>query len=372
MNFRHCVPLPVLAASTLICGLPVMADNVKQGVSVSFGTEYDSNPALMTSNEEGVWRAKITPSYSLIGTYGADEYKARFSLNLERSNNEMLSTNREDPSLLLGWRHLTETGEFGLAARYEEVSTRVTELAESGLVSADGTRTTMYLNGNWRSALSERSALSADVEYKDVSYEGGAYTDYTNLAGGVTYSYLLSERTESFLRATTGHYEPDGSLGSSSDYYSIVAGLKWKATERLDWSVQAGASRVTGQPDDNGWQGNVALNYEITPRSNMSMEMGRYVSPSGEGGFAESDQVKGTWGYAFSDRTRSGIEAYWRDYKGTTPSTVHQLGAWISHELSPFWNARFFYQHKQREQDGLPNASANLLGVSLVYTHPDL
>lgn len=368
MNFRHSVPLPLLA---LVSGLPVMADNLQQDVSVSFGAEYDSNPALMTSNEEGVWRAKITPSYSLIGTYGADEYKARLSLNLERSSNATLSANREDPSLLLDWRRQTETGEFGLAAKYEEVSTRVTELSESGLISADGTRAAKSLAGNWRSALSERSTLAADAEYKDVSYDGGAYTDYSNLAGGVTYSYLLSERAEPFLRAAASHYEPDGSLGSSSDYYSIVAGLKWKATERLDWSVQAGANRVTGQTEDNGWQGNFALNYEITPRANMAMEMGRYVSPSGEGGFAESDQVKGSWGYAISERTRSGIEAYWRDYKGATPSTIYQLGAWVSHELSPFWNARFSYQHKQREQDGLPNASANLLGVTFVYTHPD-
>ena len=33
---------------------------------------------------------------------------------------------------MLGWRHLTETGELGLAAKYEKASTRVTELAESG------------------------------------------------------------------------------------------------------------------------------------------------------------------------------------------------------------------------------------------------
>lgn len=361
----------MLAAGTLLSGLPVMADELQQSVSVFLGTEYDSSPALMTSDEEGVWRAKIMPSYNLIGTYGADEYKARLTLNLERSSDATLSANREDPSLLLGWKRQTETGEFGLSAKYEEVSTRITELSESGLLSADGTRINKSLAGNWRTALSERSDLLADVEYKDVSYDGGAYIDYANLAGGVTYSYALSERAEPFVRGAVSHYEPDGSLGVSSDYYSIVAGLKWKATERLNWSVQAGANRVSGQTEDNGWQGNFALNYDITPRANMTMEMGRYVSPSGDGGFAESDQLKGTWGYAISERTRSGIEAYWRDYQGATPSTLYQLGAWVSHELSPFWNARLAYQYKQREQDGLPSASANQLGVSFVYTHPD-
>lgn len=372
MSFHYpAARLSALAAGTLLYSLPSVADVWHHAVTAPFTAEYDSNPTMTTASEEGVWRARFSPGYTLTGTFGVDEFKAGLTLNLERPSDESLSKSRQDPAVLLGWQRQTETGEFGIAAKYHEVSTRVSELDDSGLLAADGSRITKSVAGKWRSALSGRSSLSVDTEYKNVSYEGGAYTDYANLAGGVTYGYALSERAEPFVRASVSHYEPDGSLRSSSDHYSALAGLKWKATERLDWTVQGGAGRTVGNGDDVGWQGGFGLHY-VTPRADFTLDLGRSVSPSGEGGFAESDQLKGSWGYAIDERTRSGIDVSWRDYKGATPSTSRQFGAWLSREVTPFWNARLSYRYKQRQQDGLPDASANLLGLSLVYSHPDL
>ena len=370
MRFHHSARLPALAAGTLLCSLPVAADVWHHAVTAPFTGEYDSNPAMATANEKSVWRAKFSPSYTLTRTSGADEFKAGLVLNLERSSDESLSASRQDPGLLLGWQRQTETGEFGLLARYDEASTRVTELDESGLLAVDGTRVTRSLAGKWRTALGERSSLAADAAYKNVSFDGGSLIDYTNLAGGVTYSYALSERVEPFMRATASHNDPDA-VRSSSNYYSALGGLKWKATERLDWTVQAGVGRTTGNNGDSGWQGGLGLHYAI-PRGELTLDVGRTVNPSSEGGFAESDQVKGSWGYAIDERTRSGIDATWRDYKGTTPSTTQQLGAWLNRELTPFWNARLSYRYKLRQQDGQPDASSNLLGLTLIYTHPDL
>ena len=50
---------------------------------------------------------------------------------------------------------------------------------------------------------------------------------------------------------------------------------------------------------------------------------------------------------------------------------MNQLGFWASQELSPYWNARLSYQYKQRQQVGQASASSALLGLSLVYAHPD-
>jgi len=371
LKSRRFVRLPILAASVLLVSLPAMADVWHHAVSAAATVEYDSNPDLSPTEEEGVWRFRFVPSYDLTGTFGVDEFRANFKLNLERSTDQSLSEDREDPSLALGWRRQTETGEFGLNARYEEISTRVSELDANGLVNTDGTRTTQAVSGNWRSALGALNTLSADAEYRDVAYAGGIYTDYTNLSGGLTYGHSLSERSEAFLRATASHYTPDDKLAaSSSSYYGLLGGMKWQASERLDWTVQAGASSITGNDDDTGWQGSLVLNY-LTLRSDLALDIGRTISPSGEGGVAESDQIKGVWSYALGERTRAGIDAAWRDYRGDTPNTLRQLGAWVSRELTPFWNTRLYWQYKQRQEDGQPDASANLVGLMLAYTHPD-
>lgn len=346
-----------------------MADVWHHSVSASLTGEYDSNPNLSQSDEGSVWRTKLVPTYSLIGTFGVDEYKAGLSLNLERSTDQALSEDREDPSFYLSWLRQTETGGFGINARYEKASTRITELEESGLVTTDGTRTSMSLAGNWRSALSERSTLAANAEYRDVTYDGGTYTDYSNLSGGISFSHALSERIEPFLSATASRYEPDGPSGSSSNHYSAQAGVKWKASERLDWILQGGSSLITGETDDTGWQASFGLHY-ITQRSDLALNAGRYVNPSGEGGYAASDQVKGAWSYAINERTRSGIDAAWRNYMGDTPNTLYEFGAWISRELTPFWSARLSYRYKQRQEEGLSDATENLLGMTLSYSHP--
>ena len=126
---------------------------------------------------------------------------------------------------------------------------------------------------------------------------------------------------------------------------------------------------------DTGWQGSFALRY-LGPRYDASFDIGRSIAASGEGGYVESDQIKGTLGYAIDERTRSGLDASWQDNKGIAPNTMQQFGAWASHELSPFWNARLYYRHKQRQQNGLlrttqTDASGDVLGLTFIYTHPD-
>jgi hypothetical protein len=47
---------------------------------------------------------------------------------------------------------------------------------------------------------------------------------------------------------------------------------------------------------------------------------------------------------------------------------MQQLGAWASRELSPFLYVRLSYQHKLRRQSGQPDASADVLGLTLIYS----
>ncbi len=361
--------LLLLAAGCTLGSVQVLAGEWNQTLSLPTTLEYDSNLPLSTSNKQGVSRLIVVPAYSLTGTYGIDEFKAGLGLRVERSSDQRVSIDREDPNLLVGWRRLTETGEFGLTAKYDQVSSREAELQETGGSTADSTRKTGSLGGVWRSAVTELSTLTVDADYKTVSYDAGTQTDYTNLAAGISWNYTWSERIEPFLRFSVSHYDPDKSTATAatSDYYNATLGVKVKATEQLEWTAQGGPGRVSARTTDTGWQGSVDVHYR-GDRYDAGLNLGRSVTTSGDGGFVASDRVAGTFGYAIDERSGLGLSASWQDNKGDNPNTMQQLGTWASHELSPFWHARLYYQHKLRREDGQSDASGDVFGVTLVYS----
>lgn len=349
--------------------MPVLAADWQQSVSLPATLEYDSNLPLSTTNKQGVSRLIIAPAYNLIGTYGIDELKAGLGLHVERSSDQRLSINREDPNLMLGWRRQTETGEFSLTTTYAQTSSRAAELQDTGRITADSTSKTQSLKGGWRSTVSELSTLTADADYKTVSYDTVSQTSYNNLSAGIKWDYAWSERIEPFLRISVSHYDPHTTTATvaKSDQYVAAAGVKVKAFENLEWTAQGGPSRVSAQASGTGWQGSVDMRY-LGARYDASLNMGRSVSVSGAGGFAAAERVSGAFGYTIDDRSGLGFTASWQNNKGSTPNTMRQLGASASHELSPVLHARVYYQHKLRRQASQPDASGDVFGVTLVYS----
>ncbi len=369
MNACCRIRLLLLAAGWACCSVPVLAGEWEQSISLPATLEHDSNPSLATTNKQSVSRLIVVPAYTLVGTYGLDEFKAGLGLRVERSSDQNISVDREDPNLLAGWRRLTQTGEFGLTATYQEVSSRAAELENTGGITPDSTQKTGSIKGLWRSAVSDRSTLTVDGDYKMVSYDAGTQTDYKNLAAGISWNYTRSERIEPFLRFSVSHYDPDKTTltVAKSDYYAATAGVKVKATEGLEWTAQGGPGRVSGRSSGTGWQGSGDMLYR-GDRYDITLSAGRSVTVSGNDGFTVANRVGGTIGYSIGERSGLGLSASWQDNKGDNPNTLQQLGAWASHELSPFLHARLYYQHKLRSEDRQPDASGDVFGISLVYS----
>lgn len=356
------------AALAMLSAGMAHADLFQHGATLAMSLTLDSNPGLSPAAGEGLWRYALTPAYQLSRVEGADAWQASLALLLERSSNPSVSAGREDPSVSIGWQRDMPTGGYGVSAKYDESSTRSTELLDTGFVAADATRTSAALSANWRSALDERNSLALDGAYRKVSYQGGSFTDYTELSGGVTLSHAWSERAEPYIRYSVSRYTPD-SGGASSESHSAAAGLKLAFSELLSGSVRAGMSKTDSQTGA-GWQGGAALNY-AGRRSNLSLGVDRSTSASGAGGYAESDQLNVNWTYALSDKANAGVDLLWRENRSAAPGTTRQAGVWTSRELDAFWQLRVSYQYKEVEQAGSGGASAHVLGLFLTYSHPD-
>ena len=345
----------------------IWASAWQQGGSVRVSTEYDTNPAMDPAYRGGIWRSIVEPSYQLKRTGDANELNAGLALQMARSSNKTLSQDRDNPSVFVGWRRQKERGEFGLSARYDEVQTRISEIDNTGPNSVDNTRATRAISGNWSEALSERSTLALNGAYNDVSYKGGPLVDYVTRFGGLMFSYAWSERSAPFLRMSYSDTEPAGS-NTRSRFANALLGWSWKVEDYLEGSLQAGKSKTSG----TGLAKQAAAEVKYKgQRAGLALNADRHVSPSGAGGFVTVDQVKGSWSYALSERSNTGIDLEWRKNYYLTNIITRTASAWLQQELNPRWGMRTYYQHKISERVELGKATSDILGIALVYTYAD-
>lgn len=322
---------------------------------------------MVPVNQIGIRRYLFEPSYTIKRAGGANELNAGIALQIARSSNQALSQNREDPSVFLDWRRQSDTGEFGLSARYNEVSTRVAEIDNTVPGFVDSTRASRTMSGSWSKSLSERSTLSADGSYEDVFYKGGTYVDYATQSGGLKYSYAWSDRSTPFLGVSNVKYVPDGG-GTSSRLTDAVLGWNWKTSDYLEGTLQVGKSRESNAMMSK--HGAASVQY-TGRRTQLALNADRHTSPGGMGGFVTTDQVNGRWSYDLSEYSRTGINAGWRKNRTITDDVSRSTDAWWQRDLNPFWMVRAHCLHRIREGGVAGGASSNILGLSLIYTYSD-
>lgn len=356
----------MLAALVLYSGQG-WAASWQQAWSVRVSTEYDTNPTMDPANRIGIWRSMFAPGYNLKRTGDANELNAGVALQIARSSNKTLSQDRNDPSVFLDGRRQSDAGEFGLSAKYDEVATRIAEIDNTGPFIADSTRTSRTISGSWNKALSESSTLSADGAYEGISYTGGTYSDYVARSGGAMLRHAWSDHSASYLKVSYVEDKPSGGKPLRR-FANAIFGWNWEPTDNLEGTLQFGQFKVSGQ--EMRKQGSASAKY-TGQRTGLVLNANRQVTPSGLGGFVVADQVNGSWSYALSERSNTGIDMGWVKSHFITDIFNRSTGAWLQHELNSFWVVRTNYLHKISEQDGVGRASSNILGIALVYTHTD-
>ncbi|MFK3776068.1 hypothetical protein [Pseudomonas sp. NPDC089406] len=363
-----------IATAVLMLPFPglALAAHWQSSVVVPTTVEYDSNPLLLTSDEKGVMRTLIEPTYNLVGTFDRDQLTLGLGVHVLHSSDTSVQKNREDPDLNLGWRRDTETGHFGLRAQYIESSTLSGTVLDTGVVTTDGTQKMSILSGDFSHALSARTTFDNETRYSHATYDIATLTGYDELANISTLTYAWNERTDVFGGLRIRRYEPDQSdTAIASNSYTPSVGVKYQISESLTGRAHIGVNQVSGSEGGRRGEGGVLLDYRGT-RTDASLSAERTTVASAEGGFAQLDLVHGMWSYAVSELTRVGLDAQWQDSKGQTPNTLQTYSAWASREFSPYWDLRLSLMYKERQQSGVPDAAATIVGLTLTYKFPDL
>ncbi len=342
------------------------ADSFQQGGSVRISTQYNSNPAMSTGIQESIWQGFLEPTYTLKKADGAYELSSVLDLLIARSSNTTLNENRNDPSVFLNLRRQIKLGEIDVAVKYDELSTRTAEVDITGPNAVDSTRFTRTTSGTWSEAVSERSTFSMNGAYTDVSYSGGAYTDYVSPSGGAKLSYSLSEYSAIFANATYA----DSETAIAHTYFANgLFGWNWRASDYLEGTLQAGKIKLSGAAATN--QATAELKF-TGQKAGLVLFAGRQAAPTGLGDFVVVDRIKGNWSYALSDNSKIGIDL--TDQKSWLVNDIfyRTAGAWLQHDLNSSWMVRTYYSYNTTEQVGAGRGLSNLLGISLVYRQTDL
>lgn len=345
-------------------GSGVQAAVVLERVALPVSLEHDTNPLMRFRDVSSIWKLTFTPLYSVRRVDDQTQWNADLSLQIDRTSNQSLVMNREDPHIGLGWRKMYERGEVGVRFGYDEASSRTSTLEETGTTGSDTTRVSKSLGLDGRYEISEKLSLGMNGSYTRMTFQGqGSGAGSRNYAASASLNYQYSDYLLPYLQVSTNRSDPDDT--TATNLISAIAGTRWILSPSLSVGGYLGKNRRSGAFSGQGKEYGANLNY-VLERSAYTLTYSQSVSPAGNGGFIESEQLAGSWKYDVSDFAHAGVDLSIRKNNGSGNGETDRLNIWYSRDLTPDWNLKASYQYKITK--GITDqATGNVLGVAVGY-----
>lgn len=346
--------------------MPVKALIVLQQVSASVDTQYDTNPRL-SQNKQSIWRYVATPSYSVAAVDDKNRWYTNANLRVQRTSDQDLIANREDPSLDVGWKRELEKGSFSLLAHYDKRSSLLTEFERTGLVDIDGSAVNRSLSANWSRLLTDRVSLSVGAQYTKSTYDGSGFVDSVTKNINSTLSYSWTETISPFVQLSFTDFKPEGGIqgagiqGNKSK--NLLVGSQFSISPNWTFSPSVGVNKVS--PIGSGWVSNNRLSY-VGERSSFQGALSRVVSPTGLGVFQKSDQLNLSYTYAISDNSNWGADYNIVKSKAVLNFESVQYSAWYSYNITALWQMRLLFQARNQKNNIL-DVDGKILGFTFTY-----
>lgn len=368
-------PMLKITTSMFLFAVSVnVCDSVEQSLRLPLTFEFESNPQLSVSNEQSVNRRIFVPNYSISSNEGTNPWFVNASMRVERSSDQDISQDRDDPSLNLGWTHHYETGEFGVTGLIEDQSTRVSEFEDSGLVRRDNTKKSRILTVNWLNSLNNRTSLALDGTTTRVDFVGSStigFVDYRDDSISTKLNYNLSEQLQTFTRISFSLYQPDVVNSINTETRSMDLGIDWAVNEKLNITASIGPNKAIreDQAFRTSWQGSFSMQY-ATLRTRSDLSLSRDQSPSSTGNLEESYRIATGWSYSLTERDNIALDLSWRQNLTLIKNETLIFTTNYTRELNLSWDFGLSAEHKVRD-DRLTNASSSSIMASIIYKLPD-
>lgn len=335
-------------------------------LSVPTLLEYDTNPTLTSVNSTAIWRLSVTPRYTLNAYDDQNIWTLGAAINLQRSSDQIVSQDREDPTVNAAWKHEYALGSYGITASYAQSSSRVSELKSTGLVFNDGTSLNQNIGANYSRNFNEHVTFTINGAYSEQTFSGqsAGLTNYTNQSVTPNISYAWSERLSTYLQGSYSQYKPSG--GVTTDLVSAVIGTMYKPSEKLDLSINGGLNHTSGFTSGTNFQGGMTVNYASSERRTYTATYAKAATASGLGRIIQSDAFSAGIVYTLNDLDSLGATYSYYKSSDVNQFEFQQLSMFGARDLNADWQARLTYSHKMSASN-ISNADGDVLGLSLIY-----
>ncbi|WP_078085472.1 hypothetical protein [Microbulbifer mangrovi] len=364
-------PSSILLVGTLSLVFEARAGVYQSGYDISISERYTSNPYLQVDAKDSVYSSALQPSMWFQWGTPSSELELSSALKLERSSNEDLVTDRNDPSLAITYTRQGSRSQLQTAASYKEVSTSTVEIFETGKIDTDGTRKDTKTDLIWTYKLSEFSTAGLSGSLSKADYKVSELTDYKTTDLDVYFEHRFSEEISAKAILKTQTYSPGDELGESSRLSGMMTSINFRISENIesDFGVQTVyMDEPLGPEKENFFNGvfKIAFSGE---RSNLTTVLSRETIPTGLGRFITADNATLDYSYTFSQKANIGLSAQWREADSIDHYQASLIELRSERRLNNSWRATLGLQHKRLERDEA--AYSNIISISLNYSLVD-
>lgn len=392
-----------LAVGILVFSTSANALVILQQASSSFDTQYDTNP-LLREDAKSIWRHTITPRYTVSAVENQNRWYADAGLALQRSSDKRVTQDRQDPNFDAGWEHEMERGRFSVVGRYLKQSSRFAEFSQNGFVDGDGSSITKSISANWTKAITERLSYTLGSQYIKLTYDSSQFSDTVTKSLNSSLTYELNERISPFIRLSYTDLKSDvqtnnngllinnlngfflnnnfangGNSKSRNISFgtTVLLGPNWTLSanigvNKID-SENQNTNSLLGVSSGSGKIGGLSL-INQRERSTFNAGLSRSVSPSGIGGFVESDRLNLGYNYLLNEKSSLNAGFNLNKNKSNFDSQSTQFLASYSRELTEMWQMRILFQSRMQQnsiQNQSVNVSGNVIGLTFTYSTPE-
>ncbi len=419
------------AIATLLCSLtgvsvPSLAKEYSAQTVLRASGEYDDNVRL---SDDKVSIAGLIVSPELNVGVRTEKLDVRLNTALDFARFDKDEYNSDDQDFVLTSLYDLEYNTFSAFAQLRRDSTRTSEFPDtddtgalidpgSGQVGVRATRReTQSFNLAWEHRLTEKQSVELSTSYSKVDHRSDNLNDYDFTNIGAVYKFVLSDRTQLFAHVGVSRFDSDTdrfvlfgfgeipidnrlySANIQSDTYTVTVGLNRVLTEKLSFSIDAGASYVesgidsseadvfsaqsgfsilAGLQDDEDtvFKLNSMLEYS-GERTTLSLTFNSGTAPSANGYLLFSNRLFSTANYRLSERSDIFARLDLVDdealggvvgTRGSSDRTYGAARAGVSHRLTEAWFVEASYRFRAQERDSLEDsAKSNAVFLDVVY-----
>lgn len=334
---------------------------------------HDSNPALDDSRKRSTWIYSFIPRLFLDYTGEVNSFYLNAALLVQRHSNEKILTDREDPTLRLGWNRSYESGMFGLYTNYVESSTRSEELRTAGVFNGnagnDNTQRVRQYGATWEHMIAPRWSLSTNGAYTEEAFSGGVgLVDSSAVDVRSKLNYEYTERLDTYLQLGFAQIRPDQTF-NDTDLSRLALGADYQLSEALTVSSRAGTYHLSGRQSDTDWEAGIQVRYQAG-QMGYEAELNRELAAASVGGFQKSDTFKLGWFFDISEFDKFNVNYAFVKFKqdaqvGLLKSETQEISAFYDRILRGNWRGQANVTLRENKTD--IRSDGNIVGVSLIY-----